>query len=95
MTTSTMHDAETPCCEPWTSFERMGRGVQQMKRTLAEGKDGAERLMGQTRQEVQAHPMRTLAMAAAAGTAIGCLTGFMLGWRTSKPAKDETWLLEM
>ncbi len=95
MTTSTMHVTDTACCEPWTSFERMGRSVQQMKRTFEEGKDGAERLMGRTRQEMQAHPMRTLAIAAAAGTALGCLTGFMLGWRSSKPEKSETWLLEM
>jgi len=98
MTATTTHDSATSTqarCEPWTTFEDFGEGLRRVKASLEQGRKTAGTLMVKTETQVRAHPLRTLALAAAAGTAIGCFSGFVLGWRTSTTRKDQTWVLDM
>lgn len=92
-TTTTKDAAHEPSV--WTRLEALGADVRKVRQTIAESRHATEEFVSSAAAEVQAHPVRTIALATAAGATMGCLTGFFLRGRTATPPAapaEEAWI---
>lgn len=66
------------------ALEALEKNVRQARRAVVEGKHAAEDFVATTALQIRRQPLTAVALAAGAGAAVGCLIGFVFGWRLTR-----------